>query len=253
MSEEGQHETRKIGAVIYLASNRPLHLPEFFAEFHRSWPHLLLEKTGEEPHRALFRAGKSNFALELHHTPVPQEVSEPVIHSTLHWPMAGDALAHHRAYFSVTGSAASRDVLALACDLTKAVVALLPVTDALAVCWQNGSALNSSQTYAGIAREMLATGLYPLALWVGVRWDAKGGSLQTNGMAQFDAPEIRLTSQPEVVPGMVDYLLQVAQSALTSHHSIPDGDTIDSPHGKMEIKKSGALGKRIMILEPAGR
>src|SRR5260221_10825976 len=74
MSAESQHEAKKVGAVIYLATNRPLHLPDFLAEFHLSWPHLLLQKTGKEPHRALFRVGKSDFALELHHTPVPQEV-----------------------------------------------------------------------------------------------------------------------------------------------------------------------------------
>src|SRR5271169_4185301 len=101
MPAESQHEAKKVGAVIYLSSNRPLHLPEFFAEFHQSWPNLSLEKTGKEPHRALFRVGKSDFALELHHTPVPQSVTEPVADSTLHWPMAGAALAHHRAHLSV--------------------------------------------------------------------------------------------------------------------------------------------------------
>jgi hypothetical protein len=61
-------------SISYLSTNRPLHLPDFLTEFHQSWPHLLLQKTGKEPHRALFRVGKSEFALELHHTPVPQEV-----------------------------------------------------------------------------------------------------------------------------------------------------------------------------------
>src|SRR5882762_3975059 len=88
MSAESQKGATKVGAVIYLSTNRPLHLPDFLAEFHQSWPHLLLQKTGREPHRALFRVGKSDFALELHHTPVPQEVTGPVVHSTLHWPTA---------------------------------------------------------------------------------------------------------------------------------------------------------------------
>jgi DNA-binding transcriptional LysR family regulator len=88
MSAESRHEAKKVEAVIYLSTNRPLHLPDFLAEFHQSWPHLSLQKAGKEPHRALFRVGKSDFALELHHTPVPQEVTGPVVHSTLHWPMA---------------------------------------------------------------------------------------------------------------------------------------------------------------------
>src|SRR5260370_13505125 len=95
MSAESKLETKKVGAVIYLATNRPLHLPDFLAEFHRSWPHLLLQKTGKEPHRALFRVGKSDFALELHHTPVPQEVTKPFVHTTLHSPLPRAPLAHH--------------------------------------------------------------------------------------------------------------------------------------------------------------
>ncbi len=250
MSVEPQHEAKKIGAVIYLSSNRPLHLPELFAEFHRAWPNLSLEKTGKEPHRVLFRAGKSNFALELHHTPVPADVSEPVVHSTLHWPMAEDALAHHPAHLSVAGSADGCGVLSLACDFTKAIAALLTVTDSLAVCWLNGPALNASKSFVSTARETFATGLYPLALWIGVRWDAQTGALQTNGMAQFDAPEICLAQQSEPSPRMVDYLFHVGQSLLTSHHSIPDGETTDSPHGKLRVRNSGAAGKRILILEP---
>ena len=252
MSAESQHEAKKVGAVIYLATNRPLHLPDFLSEFHQSWPHLLLQKTGKEPHRALFRVGKSDFALELHHAPVPQEVTQPVVHSTLDWPTAGAILARHQAHLSVAESAESSGVLSLACDLTKAISALLPVTDSLAVCWLKGPALNSSESFVYTAREMFGTGLYPLKLWVAVRWDAQAGALHTKGMAQFGAPEISLSRQSDAAPLMVDYMFHVAQSVLTSHQSIPDGETMDSPQGKLKIAKSGAPGRRILVLEPAG-
>jgi hypothetical protein len=251
MSAEGQHAAKKVGAVIYLSTNRPLHLPDFFAEFHRSWPNLSLQQTGKEPHRALFRVGKSNFVLELHHIPVPPGVTEPAIHAALHWTMAEAALAPHQAHLSLAGSAEKSAVLSLACDLTKAIAALLLVTDSIAVCWLNGAALTSATSFVGTAREMFGTGLYPLALWVAVRWDARGRTLQTAGMNQFDAPEICLAQQPDAAPLMVDYLLQVAQSVLTSHHQIVDGEAMDGPHGKLTIKKASAAGKRILILEPA--
>jgi len=183
--------------------------------------------------------------------PVPQEVTGPVVHSTLHWPTADAALAGHRAHLSVAESAENSGVLSLACDLTKAIAALLPVTDSLAVCWLHGPALNSSESFVETAREMFGTGLYPLALWVAVRWDGEAGALHTKGMAQFGAPEICLTKQPNADPLMVDYLFHVAQSVLTLHHSIPDGKTMDSPQGKLKIEKSGAPGRRILILEPA--
>src|SRR5882762_8321482 len=115
MSAESHHEAKKVGAVIYLSTNRPLRLPDFLAEFHQSWPHLSLQKTGKEPHRALFRVGKSDFALELHHTPVLQEVTGPVVDSTLHWPTAGKALAGHQAHLVVAESAENSAMLSLAC------------------------------------------------------------------------------------------------------------------------------------------
>lgn len=250
MCAEPQHEAKKVGAVIYLATNRPLRLPDFLAEFRRSWPHLSLEKTGKEPHRALFRVGHSDFALELHHARVPQQVTEPVVNSTPHWPMAGAALAHHQAHLSVVETAENRDVLTLACDLTKAIAALLPVTDALAVCWLNGPALNASETFVNSARESFDTGLYPIALWVGVHWDAPAGAIQTRGMAQFGAPELCLAQQKEAAPLMLQYVFRVAQSVLASQRQIADGDIIDSPHGRLRVKQAGSAGKMLLILKP---
>jgi len=253
MSAEAQIETPKIEAVVYLSTNRPLRLPDFLAEFHKNWPQGLLAKTGKEPHCAFFRAGQSNFALELHHAPVPQAITDSVIHGTLHWPTAGPVLALHPAHLSVAGAVEKSGFLTLACDLTKAIAALLPVTDSLAVCWLNGPALNPAKKFTATARETLDTGLYPLTLWVGARFDGEAGALHTKGMAQFEAPEIYLTRQPDPAPLMVDYLFQVAQYVLTSHHKIKDGEKMDGPHGTMRIKSAvgGERGRRVLILEPS--
>jgi hypothetical protein len=255
MSADAQAETPKIGAVIYLSSNRPLRLPDFLAEFHKNWPQGLLEKTGKELHRAFFRSGKSNFALEMHHTPVPQAITDSVVHSTPHWPNAAQALSPHPAYLSVAGSVENRGFLTLACDLSRAIAALLPVTDSLAVCWLNGPALNPARKFTATAREMFDTGLYPLTLWVAAHFDAEADALHTKGMAQFEAPEIYLAQQPDPAPLMVDYLFQVAQYVLTSHHQIKDGEKMESPHGTMRIKSatSGDHGRRVVILEPTNR
>ncbi|HYU47741.1 MAG TPA: hypothetical protein VEK84_16390 [Terriglobales bacterium] len=256
MSADAHTEPQKTSAVLYLSSNRPLHLPDFLAEFHKNWPLGLLEKTGKELHRAFFRAGRSNFALELHHTPVPQALSGAVIHNTLHWPNAAEALSSHPAYLSATGSPGNGGVLTLASDLTKAIAALVFATDALAVCWLNGPALTPARKFAETAREMFDTGIYPLALWVAVRFDAEADALYTKGMMQFAAPEIYLARQPDPAPLMVDYLLQVAQYVLTSHHQIKDGEKMDSPHGIMRIKSTTSGGqdcRRVLILEPLDR
>ena len=255
MPAEAQPETPKIGAVIYLSTNRPLRLPDFLAEFHKNWPQGLLEKTGKEPHRAFFRSGKSSFALEMHHSLVPRAITDSVVHSTLDWPNAEQALSRHPAYMSVAGSVENRAYLTLACDLTRAVAALLPVTDALGVCWLNGPALNPAKRFAATAREMLDTGLYPLTLWVAAQFDPEADALHTKGMAQFEAPEIYLAEQPDPAPLMVDYLFQVAQYVLTSHRQIKDGEKMDSPHGTMRIKSAitGDRGRRVLILEPCNR
>jgi len=255
MSADAQHEPQKIGAVVYLSSNRPLHLPDFFAEFRKNWPLGLLEKTGKELHRAFFRAGKSDFALEMHHTPVPQAITDSVVHAALHWPTADQVLSVHPAYLAVAGSVENRGLLTLACDLTKAIAALLPITDALAVCWLNGPALNPAKKFTATAREMFDSGFYPLTLWVAAHFDPEADALHTKGMAQFEAPEIYLAHQPDPAPLMVDYLFQVAQYVLTSHHRIKDGEKIDGPHGTMRITSatSGDHGKKVLILERGQR
>jgi len=250
---EPQAEAKKISAVVYLATNRPLRLPDFFAEFHKNWPSLSLEKTGKEPHRAFFRTGRTDFALELHHEPVPHAITEPVGNSTLHWPTAAAALSHHVAHIELGASPASQSVLTPACDLTRAIASLLPVTDSLAVCWLNGPALNQAKTFISAAREMFSTGLYPLTLWTAIRWDANAHALATHGMDQFGFPEIFLANQPDPAPLMVDYLFQFALSLLNSHHSIAEGETVEGPHGSLRIKpgRSKQTSKGILILEPS--
>jgi hypothetical protein len=227
-------------------------VPDFLAEFQHNWPLHMLEKTGTEPHRAFFRAGRSDFTLELHHTPVPHTNTDPVANSTFHWPAAAAALASHVAYIELTGSAPFQGVLTLACDLTRAIASLLPVTDSLAVCWLNGPALNRAKTFISTAREMFSTGLYPLPLWVAARWDADSRSLSTHGMEQFNAPNLLLTQQPDPAPLMVDYLFQLALSLLTSPHPIAEGGTVEGPHGPLKVKSGPPInGQKALILEPA--
>ncbi len=253
MSCDNQPAPRELGAVIYLSSHRPLHVPDFLAEFHKNWPLGLLEKTGKELHRAFFRCGRTDFVLEMQHAPVRQATTDRVANSTLHWPLAKKSLAPHPAHILVTSDPADH-VLAPACDLTKAMAALLPVTDSLAVCWLGGPALNSARTFAASAREMFSTGLYPLNLWVAARFDPATGMLRTQGMTQFDAPEIALAGQPDAAPLMIDYLFQIAQYMLTSHHQIKNGEKMDGPHGVMQIRIDASYdrGKSPLILEPAG-
>jgi hypothetical protein len=247
-----QVDAKKVTAVIYLASNRPLRVLDFLDEFHRNWPSQTLEKTGREPHRALFRIGRSEFTLELHHSPVPQAITEPVANSTLHWPIAGAALARNVAYIELSTPTGSQSVLSLSCSLTRATASLLPVTDSLAVCWLNGPALNPSRTFIANAREMFATGLVPLTLWTAVRWDPQSRFLFTHGMNQFDAPEIVLSHQPDAAPLMVDYLFQLALSLVNSRHPVSQEETVESPHGRLKVKpgRSTQTGRTILILEP---
>jgi hypothetical protein len=156
----------------------------------------LLQKTGKEPPAlcsvSASPTSHSNFITR----PSRRRLLGPSVHATLRWPEADAVLAGHQAHLSVAESAENSGVLGLACDLTKAIAALLPVTDSPAVCWLNGPALNSSKSFLETAREMFGTGLYPLALWVAVRWDGQAGALHTKGMAQIGAPEICLSKQP---------------------------------------------------------
>jgi hypothetical protein len=244
-------EPEPFGAVIYLSTNRPLHLPDFLAEFHKSWPLGTLERTGKELHRAFFRSGRSDFALEMRHTPAAQSITDRVARHTLHWPLAEQLLASHRAHLIVTGPAESRSALTVACDLTKAIAALLPVTDSIGVCWLKGPALNLARTFINTARETFSTGLYPLNLWVAARYNPEAATLRTEGMRQFAAPEIALASQPDPAPLMIDYLFQVAQYVLTSHHKIRDGEQMRGPHGNLQVRFDARERRTgLLVLEP---
>src|SRR5260370_2407178 len=163
MSAESHNGAKKVGAVIYLSTNRPLHLPDFLAEFHQSWPHLLPQKTGKAPPApcsvSASPTSHSNFITR----PSRKRLLGPSVHATLHWPEADAVLAGHQAHLLVAESAENRGVLSLACDLTKAIAALLSVTDSLAACWLNGPALNSSKSFVETAREMFGPGLYSLS------------------------------------------------------------------------------------------
>jgi hypothetical protein len=259
MSTEGKdearawapQEARKLGAVVYLSTQRPLRISDFIGEFHENWPSHSMEKIGKEPHRALFRTGRSDFALELRHAPVPLSITEPAANATLYWPAATAVLAGHVAHLKLSASMGA-GVLTVTCDLTRAIASLLAVTDSIAVCWLNGPALNPAKTFVATAREMFSTGLYPLPLWTAVRWDAGEQALVTHGMEQFDAPELKLAQQPDAAPLMVDYLYQIAQSLLVSHHPIHDGGSVDGPHGRLRIGsgRSQQTGKKMLILEP---
>ena len=255
MPAADQPEPDKLGAVVYLSTNRPLRLPDFLAEFYKSWPLGLLEKTGKELHRAFFRCGKSDFAIEMQHTPVPQVITDRVARTTLHWPLAGEALAPHVAHLAVSTARESRGALTLACDLTRAIAALLAVTDSLAVCWLNSFALHPARKFAALAYETLNSGLYPVNLWVAVQFNAETSTLCTVGMTQFDAPEIQLSQQTDAAPLMIDYLYQVALYVLTSYHRIKSGEKIDSPHGAKTIRVQPGRdrGGIVLILEPAGQ
>jgi hypothetical protein len=244
-------EPQPQGAVIYLSTSRPLHLPDFLAEFQKNWPLGVLEKTGKELHRASFRSGGTDFTLEMRHAPVAQAITDRAARHTLHWPLAERAVAPHTAHLIVNGPAEGRSPLTVACDLTKAIAALLPVTDSIGVCWLHGPALNSPKTFVTAARDMLSTGLYPLNLWVAARFNAEAATLCTQGMAQFAAPEISLASQPDPAPLMIDYLFQVAQYVLTSHHKIRDGERMLGPHGTLKVRlDAGKRQRRLLVLEP---
>jgi hypothetical protein len=151
----------------------------------------------------------------------------------------------------VAESAENGGVLSLACDLTKAIAALLPVTDSLAVCWLNGPALNSSKSFVETAREMFGTGLHPLALWVAVGWDGQAGALHTKGMAQFGAPEICLSKPPNADPRMVDYLFQCG--AVRSHLASFDSrlQNHGQPPRQGENRAQRRPRRRTLILERA--
>lgn len=86
----------------------------------------------------------------------------------------------------------------LASDLTKAVAALLAITDSLCVCWLNAPVLALRHDFLRIASELLRVDQPPFLLWVGMNGKPDGGLAYTRGMAQFGAPELFIGKQSTV-------------------------------------------------------
>jgi hypothetical protein len=208
---------------------------------------------GRNGNLAYFGSGGSHFAVELRHATIPQEVTNSALPSR-DWPDAEKDLALHVAHLKTVGSPEPGGAFRLAFDLTRAIVALLDLTDAIGVCWLNlnGSVLHPASDFAAIASETLGLGLPPLMLWIAVHWKPQEHVLHTTGMLQFGAPEILLAQQVRPSREMVEYLLEVAHYVLTSGKEILAGETMDGPGGLLRIESVGGSdhGRRAVILAP---
>jgi Domain of unknown function (DUF4261) len=257
LSGEKQAGSEKVGAVIYLRTAQPLRLAAFVSKFHQRSPGLRFTNEGCDGNLTYFGTGDdSHFAIELRHETTPQAVTNSALPSR-HWPDAEKDLALHKAYLKIVASSEPDGALTLAFDLTKVIVALLCVTDAIGVCWLNGSVLSgsvvhSSQDFTAIATEMLGGALPPLILWIALHWKPQEHVIHTTGMLQFGAPEILLGQQVHPSPEMVEYFFEVAHYVLTSGKEILAGETMDGPRGLLRIESiSGSdPGRRALILVP---
>jgi Domain of unknown function (DUF4261) len=253
MSAEKQAGSEKLGAVIYLRTAPPLRLAEFVSKFHERWPELPLANEGRNGNLAYFGGGDSHFAIELRHATIPQEITNSALPSR-HWPDAEKDLALHAAHLKIVASPEPDGAFRLAFDLTRAIVALLDVTDPIGVCWLNSSVLNgsvvhSARDFVAIASEMLNINLPPLMLWIAVHWKPQEHVIHTAGMLQFGAPEILLAQQACPSAEMVEYLFEVAHYVLTSGKEILAGETMDGPRSVFRIEcTSGSNSQRKAVI-----
>jgi hypothetical protein len=244
--------SNKIGAAVYLKNLGALRLSEFAHEFKQLWPSHSFLNTGKEPDAAFFQVDESEFAVHLRRTQIPASATEAVLTDTNHWPDARFVLDKHKAHLAVVGTVERGKELHFASDLTKAIVALLGVTDSMAVFWLNGPVLHPAEDFAAIAKEMFGAGLMPLLLWIGMHWKSEVKALHTKGMVQFGAPEIMLIQQNGPSPDLAGYLFDVANYILTSCNEILDGETMDGPNGVLKVSslKGNDPNKRMLVLQP---
>jgi hypothetical protein len=101
---------------------------------------------------------------------------------------------------------------------------------------ENGSVLNATTDFVGIAREMLGGNLPPLMLWVAARWKPENQVIHTAGMLQLGASEIFQGLQPQLTRETGEYLFEVAYCVLTYEKEFHAGDTLEGPQGLMRIE-----------------
>jgi hypothetical protein len=126
--------SKKVGAVIYLSTNRPLHLPDFLLNSTKAGRICYSRRRARShPRPVPCRQARLRTRTSSHARPARGYSARP---STPHCTgrRRTPVLAGHQAHLSVAESAENSGVLGLACDLTKAIAALLPVTDSPAVC-----------------------------------------------------------------------------------------------------------------------
>lgn len=243
---------QSLGAVIYLRTAKILRLADFAAQFHQLWPGTPLVEEGKQGNAAYFSMGETHLAVEVKSTTVPQAVTDAVLDSTRHWPDARKELGPHVAHVTVGSSGGGSNGLDIASHITKAIVALVRVTDSIGVCWLNGPVVHASRQFSAIAVEMFHLGRLPLMLWIAACWKPEERVIHTTGMVQFDAPEILIAKQPIRSTELIAYLFDAANYILRSGNMVVDGETMEGPNGVLKIESVTGKDskKRALILVP---
>src|SRR5438128_12629409 len=133
----------KLGAVIYLRASKALQLAEVASAFRVQWPGALLRDEGLSGNVSHFLVGESHIELAFCHGKVPSAVTESAFPCG-HWAHAQQQLEQHVAHLKLAAPIDPGMALRTAFDLTRMVVSLLSITDAIGTCWLNSSPRNAS-------------------------------------------------------------------------------------------------------------
>lgn len=245
---------RKLGAVLYLKSFAPIPIERFVSCFRREGPGTPYEVEGEEPTVTRLKIGLSHIAIDLRRTLVPDSLTKSVLETTLYWPTAKHDTSTHLAHVAVAASMDDGQTFILASDLTKAVAALLAITDSLCVCWLNGPVLALRHDFLRIASELLRLDQPPFLLWVGMNGKPDGGLVYTRGMAQFAAPELFIGKQSTVSKEVISYLHYLVRDVLSARNKLAAGQTTEGPNCifRVELQGGGTSDKMGLLLMPIG-
>ena len=252
MGEKVQNDRKALAVVIYLKDGCLPGVESLLLDFNRRWKETLLVEEGQKGNCLYFRSGDFHFAIELRNVSVPPSVTEAVLNHTQHRRRTEKLLRIHNTHFGVVASLESGRMLDLAGVFTKLLVSVLSISRALAVCWLRSALLCSARDFIEVAESMLRNGSPPLMLWINLEWKPKGRLIHSNGMTQFQAPEIFLAGQGGISQEIAEYFFELAYYVLTTDRNILEGETIDGPRGALRIEfvKAGESGKRGLFLVP---
>ena len=160
--------------------------------------------------------------------PVPNREAETAARGNFLWPTASEKFANYGTHAIAIISSGPADLLALNVLLTRLARAAIIALDGFGAYWGEGGVANSREVFLGMSEE-ISEDDPPIHLWARFQaYPNQDGSigLYTQGLGQFNLPDIELDSCRWEVQELHIFAHNLAAYLLDEGPVFKDGDTV---------------------------